>query len=185
MRQEQLDRAAAWKTSEAREVERWRTIVGEVLHDVTEVEACFAALYDHFSQARHWRCDPSVPAIFAALADRGCRVAVASNFDQRLRRVAAGLPRLAALADIVISSEVGWRKPAPEFFAAVCAALLVEPAEVLYIGDDLVNDYKGALAVGWRAVVLDPAGRMPREVSTIRETTAVLDWIGDPANQQS
>ncbi len=98
---------------------RWRTIVGEVLHDVTDPEACFAALYEHFSQPTHWRCDPAAPTIFAALGDRGYRVAVASNFDHRLRRVAAGLPGLAALPDIVISSEVGWRKPAAEFFAAV------------------------------------------------------------------
>ncbi len=54
---------------------------------------------------------------------------------------------------------------------------------MLYVGDDLVNDYEGALAAGWRALLLDTAGRAPRQVSVIRETTAVVDRIdNDQAN---
>src|SRR5262245_35223640 len=46
-RQEQIDEVSGWTTSEEREVRRWRDIVFEVLDDVTDREAAFAALYAH------------------------------------------------------------------------------------------------------------------------------------------
>ena len=49
-RQDDMDRANGWRTSEQREVQRWRTIVAEVLDDTTDAEACFAALYQHFGE---------------------------------------------------------------------------------------------------------------------------------------
>jgi putative hydrolase of the HAD superfamily len=86
-------------------------------------------------------------------------VGLASNFDGRLRAVAAGLPELAPIGPIIVSAEVGWRKPAAEFFAAVERAFSWAASEVLLVGDDMDNDYVGATAAGLRAVLLDPAGR--------------------------
>jgi putative hydrolase of the HAD superfamily len=120
-RQEELDHAGGLRTDEAREVARWRAIVAEVLDDVTDPEGCFAFLYAHFARPTAWRCDPEAAAVVAALASRGYRLGIASNFDARLRQVAAGLPGLAPIEFLVISSEVGWRKPAPEFFHQMCA----------------------------------------------------------------
>src|SRR5437588_472394 len=48
-REELRDRAAGLQTSEAREEERWRGVVAEVLDDVTDPAACFAELFEHFS----------------------------------------------------------------------------------------------------------------------------------------
>jgi len=155
-RQDELDCARGWRTSETREVERWRSIVGEVLHDATDAEACFAALYDHFGQPSHWQCESGAGEVLAALGQRGCKAGLASNFDCRLRRVAAGFSALAGLGHLVISSEVGWRKPAAEFFAAVCLAVNAAPQQVLYVGDDPLNDYHGALAAGCGAVISTP-----------------------------
>jgi putative hydrolase of the HAD superfamily len=83
---------------------------------------------------------------------------MASNYDARLRSVAAGLPELRPLRHLVISSEVGWRKPAPEFFAALCERTGLAPGAILFVGDDPANDYDGATAAGLRAVLVGEEG---------------------------
>src|SRR5262245_3264772 len=156
--EEAKDRAGGLRTSEPREVERWRHIVARVLDDVTDPERCFRELFAHFARPGAWRCDPEAAAVIEGLAGRGLVVGLASNYDARLRSVAAGLPELRPLRHLVISSEVGWRKPAPEFFAAVCDACGLPPGKVLFVGDDRANDYDGARAAGLYAVLFDPAG---------------------------
>jgi putative hydrolase of the HAD superfamily len=161
-RQEAIDHAAGLRTSEAREVERWLAIVAEVLDDVSDPEACFRHLYSHFAQPSAWRIEEDTPATLTALGARGYRLGIASNLDHRLRDVLApgalrGLP-------LVISAEVGWRKPAAEFFTATCRALQTEPGETLYVGDDPGNDYDGARAAGLAAVLFDPRGRASVDV---------------------
>ena len=157
--EEDCDRLAGWRTGPDREVGRWRRIVAAVLDDVADQELCFRELWEHFSRPASWRCLPGVGAVLAELARRGLAVGLASNFDSRLRAVAAGLPELAPVRPVVVSAEVGWRKPAAEFFAALVRAFGCKPAEVLLVGDDFANDYVGATAAGVRAVLLDPAGR--------------------------
>jgi FMN phosphatase YigB (HAD superfamily) len=72
------------------------------------------------------------------------------------RGSSASLPALKPLSHIVISSEVGWRKPAPEFFEAVCRCVGRLPNQIVFIGDDRANDYDGARAVGLQALLFDP-----------------------------
>jgi putative hydrolase of the HAD superfamily len=167
-REEEADRAASWRTSETREVERWRRIVGEVLSDVNHPEACFQALFAHFGRPQAWRIEPRAESLLGALRDRGFALGIASNYDHRLRVVAAGTPLFFPVAHWAISSEIGWRKPAPEFFAAACAQAQQPAARVLVVGDDWENDYQGAHAAGLVAVLVDPAGRFPGTVSIAR-----------------
>jgi putative hydrolase of the HAD superfamily len=86
---------------------------------------------------------------------------VASNFDERLRGIVAALPALRPVRHVVISSEVGWRKPAPAFFEEMCRQAGLPAAQVLLVGDDVVNDYEGARAAGLHALLLDPRGKEP------------------------
>ncbi len=59
--------------------------------------------------------------------------------------------RLAAHLDpIVISVEVGHRKPRREIFDALLRGLGVAPEETLHVGDNLQADVAGAAAVGMR-----------------------------------
>src|SRR5437588_74140 len=83
--------------------------------------------------------DPAASEVVAELRQRGRVVGLASDFDQRLRRVIAGWPVLAALPHVLISSEIGWRKPAPQFFAALARSAAFEPQAILYVGDDRVG----------------------------------------------
>jgi putative hydrolase of the HAD superfamily len=167
-REEKIDQLTSFRTSEQREEQRWRNIVGAVLDDVNDREKCFQELYRHFSMPGAWRVDPEGAAVAAELAIRGYLVGLASNYDRRLRNVVAGRPELRDVSCLIISSEVGWRKPAPAFFAALCAAAGQAPGDILFIGDDLGNDYDGARAAGLQAVVYDPADQYGPEVERIR-----------------
>ncbi len=157
--QERIDAEREHRTDEGRERERWQQIVYEVIDDCEDPEGCFRALYDHFALPSSWRCDDDAAAVLTGMKARGYVVGMASNFDHRLRPIVAGLNDLTELDHLWISSEIGWKKPAKGFFAAVCRTFGMDPANVLFIGDDLTNDYNGALAAGMSALLLDPRGR--------------------------
>jgi putative hydrolase of the HAD superfamily len=153
--QEELhDRQAGFRTSEQRERLRWQRIVSQVLDDVSNPESCFQELFEHFSRPDAWRTNEDAAVTLGRLAAQGLVIAIASNYDHRLRSVAAGKPELRPVAHLIISSEVGWRKPAPQFFRAVSQACQVAPAQIVFIGDDLVNDYQPAQTAGMRPVLL-------------------------------
>ncbi len=154
--EERRDQAAGLRTSEERERDRWRTIVAFVLDDVVDPEACFAELFEHFSRPKAWRCEPGTAETLRQLEARGLVLGLASNYDCRLRRVAAGLEALRPVRHLVISSEIGWRKPAAEFFMALCRNVGLPPEQVLLVGDDIANDYDGARAAGLQALLFDP-----------------------------
>ncbi len=173
-REEALDRANGLRTSEAREIQRWQDIVAHALPDVHDAGRCFADLWDHFHRPTSWRCAVDAEDVIGRLAREGFALGLASNYDHRLRAVAAGLPPLKPLQELVISSEIGWRKPAPEFFARVVAAFGLPPDQVAYVGDDPENDYAGAQAHGLRAVLLDSERRLAQGRRTVTSLTQLL-----------
>ena len=156
--QEGLDAERRHRTDEGRERERWQQIVGEVIDDSSDPRGCFQALYDHFALPSSWRCDDKAARVIESLKQQGLVVGMASNFDHRLRPIVAGLPDLMGLDRLWISSEIGWKKPAKEFFAEVCRTLEMTPGQILFVGDDLLNDYTGASAAGMPTLLLDPRG---------------------------
>jgi putative hydrolase of the HAD superfamily len=167
--EEERDRLIGWRTDAVREVERWRSIVTKVLPDVVESGECFRSLWDHFARPESWQIVAGAEAVVAELRHLGLRLGIATNFDSRLRSVLVGFPELSRETDIIISAEIGWRKPAAEFFAAVGQKLGVSLDEILMVGDELENDIQAARAAGLRAVLLDPRRRAEDSISELRE----------------
>jgi putative hydrolase of the HAD superfamily len=157
--EDQVDRGLGWRTSEEREIERWRHIVARVLDDVSDPGACFHTLFDHFSRPEAWRCASDAGRVLTDLSERDFVLGMASNYDSRLRKVMAGKPELQSIEHVIISAEAGWRKPAAEFFAAVCRNVGLPAGQILVVGDDLVNDVQGAQSAGLRAVWYDQRDR--------------------------
>lgn len=174
LREEERDHAGGLRTSETRERERWRTIVAAVLDDAADQEACYRELFLHFRQPRAWRCAPETARVLERLAADGYRLAIASNYDERLRSVAAGMSELRVIHHLVISAEIGWRKPAPQFYSALCRTLGLSPCEVLFVGDDVENDYEGARAAGLLALLFDPQNRAPAAVARLTRLDELL-----------
>jgi len=165
----------ALSTDEATERWRWRKIVLGVLPEIPEVDRAFDELWEHFSTPGSWRCFPDVAPALRALAAEGLTLCIGSNFDGRLRGVVQGLPELADCLDsLVISSEVGFRKPHPSFYHAACARMGLAPERVLWVGDDQENDVRGAMRAGLSGMLLDRASRAPDDLPHVPNLTALV-----------
>jgi HAD superfamily hydrolase (TIGR01549 family) len=53
---------------------------------------------------------------------------------------------------IVVSEEVGWRKPSAKIFQTALNKLQIEPFDAVYIGDSPIEDIKGAKDAGLKTV---------------------------------
>jgi FMN phosphatase YigB (HAD superfamily) len=88
------------------------------------------------------------------------RLAVVSNFDYT--PTALGVLEREGIASlfetILVSDEVGWRKPKPLIFEMALERLGVGPAEALFVGDRIDIDVAGARAVGMDAAWINPDG---------------------------
>lgn len=151
--QEQADATAEppFATNDARERRRWRAIVADVFAaaEPKAGDAIFADLWDHFARPSAWRSLPAGQALARAAVDAGLLIALASNFDSRLFGIAATLEPLSWARHVFASSDLGWRKPAPEFFRAVEARLGLPAAALVLVGDDPTLDIAAARAAGW------------------------------------
>ncbi len=107
-------------------------------------------------------------AVLARVAAR-TRVGLCSNFSHAVtaRRILDEAGLTAHLDAVVISEELGLRKPRPEIFDALLEGLGTAPEETLHVGDNLDADVAGAAARGLRTVwitrrVPDPEARLAR-----------------------
>jgi putative hydrolase of the HAD superfamily len=163
-------------TDEATERRRWRTIVAGVLPEVPDPDRAFQELWHHFSQPGSWRCYPDVEPALGGLADTGISVCVGSNFDSRLRGIVQGFSELSSCIDsLVVSSEVGYRKPHPMFFQAVCNHLGLPAHQVLCVGDDSENDVRGAIRAGLSGLLIDRGGDRPADLPHVPVLTALVE----------
>jgi putative hydrolase of the HAD superfamily len=165
-------------TDEGVEARRWRRIVGGCLPELPDPERAFEELWGHFGRPTAWRAYPDAGPALLALAKAGIGVRVASNFDGRLRPVLRGLGPLSGLAEtVVISSEVGRRKPHPDFYRASCESLGLEGRAVLYVGDEVENDVRGPREAGLSAVLIDRRGGAPVGIPSIRSLAELVEWL--------
>jgi putative hydrolase of the HAD superfamily len=165
-----------YSTDEATERRRWRAIVARVLPEVADPDRAFDELWDHFGRPESWRCFPDAVPALRAFHEAGMEVCIGSNFDGRLRQVVAGLPELAAMVDgLVVSSEVGFRKPHGSFFGAVGERLRLPLDRILSVGDDLENDVFGAIRAGLSAVFLDRGQEAPEGVTHVATLTSAAE----------
>lgn len=168
-RQEEIDRAAGWRTNEPRERARWLAIVSEVL---SRTHAYFDELWGWFATPAAWKIHPEAAEVILELTRRGLAVGIASNFDSRLLGLIDAFPELVPVRPrCAISSLIGWRKPAPEFFAYLIQLAGYPAAEILHVGDDPRNDVDGATAAGLRAILFDPHATTsgPAQISQLRD----------------
>ena len=171
-------RIADPRTSEQDEREFWQRTVADVLGTVKNPEACFAELYEHFATPEAWKLCQGVEQTLARLSKHDVRVAVASNFDQRLHRVLDGLSGMDAIQLRVISSEVGWRKPDHRFFEALLAQTGVSSKEILIVGDDVSNDIVPARELGMTSVFVRGRGSETNVEAelTVASVDEILNW---------
>jgi len=124
-----------------------------------------------------WRIAASVEAYFSAFLDccrlipetgsmletvkKKYRLGLLTNFTHgpAARDILDYLGITPFFSTILISGELGYRKPHPSVFVKLVEQLRVETHQVLYVGDDPEPDITGARAVGiqpvWTTYVMD------------------------------
>lgn len=138
-------------TNEEVELRRWELIVNDTLDDLDHNvrRPVFNTLWKRFEQADAWRLFDDVIPTLRGLKSQGYLIAVASNFDARLRSVIEGLGVQAHFDEIFISSDLGWSKPNPKFFDAAAHRIGVDDrSTLLMIGDTYQGDVQAAQQAG-------------------------------------
>ena len=101
------------------------------------------------------RVGPGVIETLGRLREAGLQLGLCSNAPYRvesLREQLAQLGLASQLDSSTFSAEVGWRKPAPELFAAALAALGASAEETVMVGDAVREDVVGARTAGLRVI---------------------------------
>jgi putative hydrolase of the HAD superfamily len=94
------------------------------------------------------------------------RIGLISNFtDTLFLRGSLRKLRLEAFFEcIVVSEEVGWRKPHPHIFETFLSLMNATPRETLFVGDDGVCDIQGANDAGMQTAWIVRAPNHPTSV---------------------
>jgi len=130
-----------------------------------EPEPVRARLAQHFLHASSFVVHADAPPALDALRARGLRLAVVSNWSDRLPVLLEGLGLAPRFDTVVVSALVGASKPDPAIFAEALRRLDVPAAAALHVGDHPRNDLAGARAAGLAALLLDRAGAHAQDVA--------------------
>jgi putative hydrolase of the HAD superfamily len=100
---------------------------------------------------------PGVEQTMEELQKRGILVAVLTNGWSPLQKRKA--EQAGFRGPVLVSSEIGERKPSTGAFECLLHALGTEPPQTCYVGDDPRDDVAGAQDAGLQAVWIDWEGR--------------------------
>jgi putative hydrolase of the HAD superfamily len=142
------------------------------------LESFGATNFDTLELAKFWRSEfakfaqPMAGAyeLLEFLSVRGIKTGIVSNGTCALQQ--AKIVALDLKVDMmVISESVGAKKPDAKPFLEALRLLEVSASEAWFVGDHLVNDIQGAMAVGMKAFLLE------REQSTSAVDTVRLKHL--------
>jgi putative hydrolase of the HAD superfamily len=168
--------AAAWRAARQFSYSRsdWAGLVDATFRGLTvqsPSQTFFDELYDHFAGPDAWRIfDDVVPAL-KTLASRGLKLAVISNWDERLRPLLEQLKLAGYFEVIVVSREIGVAKPARAIFQHAIQKLGLPPDNVLHVGDSHSMDLLGARTAGLSALWLNRKSHVAKagQIKSLRE----------------
>src|SRR5437870_5485675 len=126
-----------------------RRLLAEFDIEVDDAQLARFLEAEHAAWAPARQLAATTHALLETLRERGLRIGLVSNAFDPADLLHRDLERfgIAERVDVALfSSEVGRRKPDPEIFRRALAALGVEPAETLFVGDTLATDIAGASA---------------------------------------
>jgi putative hydrolase of the HAD superfamily len=153
----EMDKGRA-KHEEYNLFDRFSFMVMQKLKEKDKVEKVVAAISNNYWCNYMANCYVDID-VKAALADMHSRyrTGIVSNF-----MVDGGIEELLAIHEIdryfdfvVTSIKVGWRKPHWGIYDVALKLSEVSKDQILFVGDDYVCDYVGAIDFGFKAILLD------------------------------
>jgi 2-haloalkanoic acid dehalogenase type II len=176
------ERIAGLHPEHAHDFTRQRRLsLAHALRDSGDDEAHADAAFDAFYAARN-RIEfyPDALEALARLAAHGPVLALTNGNADLARIGIAG-----HFAGCIAARDAGHAKPDTPIFHAACAALRLEPHEVLHVGDDPELDIAGAHRAGMRSCWINRRGESwPKKLAPpdLAFTTLgeLADWLGAP-----
>jgi HAD superfamily hydrolase (TIGR01549 family) len=113
---------------------------------------------DHeLPQAQVRRAYPDARPCLEKIQSRELKMGIVSNIqsEERLRTELEAIGLLDFFPALVASGTVGLEKPQREIFEIGARKIGLEPREIMFVGDDLERDYKGAMGAGMDPVLVD------------------------------
>lgn len=126
------------------------------------VEAYFSAFVDNAREL------PGTADMLAALKPR-YRLAVVSNLTHgpAAHQMLQHLDLARHFEVILVSGDLGYRKPHPQIFRSLLEALELPPSAIVFVGDDPRTDVQGSLDAGMRPVQTVYAQRL-KDVAALK-----------------
>ena len=125
---------------------------------------------------------PDVLPCLERVRQHGLKTGIVSNIwsEARLRSELEGLELLEYFPVLVASGSVGFTKPSREIFDIALKRVLLDPSEIVFVGDDLEADYRGASNAGMNPVLIDRPGKYLElaginRLSSLEELTRLLE----------
>jgi dihydrofolate synthase/folylpolyglutamate synthase len=150
--------AAAWKAKKSfgYSMAEWTDLIVQSFAGLSGKPSAALCddLYQHFATAAPWRVFDDVRPCLERLRKRGLKLGVISNWDERLRSLLHALELDKYFDSITVSTEIGHHKPDREIFDAAAAQIGESPEAILHIGDSALEDFEGARAASYRALLL-------------------------------
>lgn len=148
---------SAWRRLDCRAESReeWAAIVEATfkgMRPFTDPTSLFEALYARFTQPGAWRVFEDVAPTLQALQRRQLRLGILSNWDERLRPLLDRLGLAKAFEVVIVSCEVGCRKPDVAIFHRAAREFGLRPEQVLHVGDSREYDVEPSRRAGMRAL---------------------------------
>ena len=98
--------------------------------------------------------EDTIPTL-EGLTDRGYKLIVLSNWDVTLHRVLEDAGIKHYFEHVIASLEEGVEKPEPDIFHIAQKRVGVPAGSILHVGDNPLDDLRGARSAGWHGVVID------------------------------
>ena len=150
----------AWKSKKEfhYRLEDWEEIVIQSFAGVLEPSACsdiFPTLYRRFEDSSNWLVHEDVVPTLDALAGRGFRLGIISNWDQRLKPLLRALRLERFFEWIFVSCDIGFEKPSSVIFEYALSKMGLPSERIIYVGDQRDVDVLGARQVGMHSKLID------------------------------
>jgi REG-2-like HAD superfamily hydrolase len=144
----------------------------------SKLPALGAELFEVFADAGNFRLMPGAEELLESVRRRGLRLAVVSNWSPSLTSLLRGLGVLEAFDTVLISSVEELEKPDHRLFERALTRLNVRGPEALHVGNDPVQDVRGASECGIHALLLDPKGVHAKlGLPCVRALAEITPWI--------
>ena len=129
---------------------------------------------------------PFTEPTLVKLREMGLKIGILTNGESHLQNNKIGLLNIAPFVDeIVISGDVGAQKPDPKPFEVISKKIGIPPKNLLYVGDNPLNDVEGSRNAGYTPVWVKTIGHWyfddiehcELEVQTVAEIPELVNKI--------